>query len=127
MISRPGYTGAGWATAVGAPRPQDTEPGLQRLPFLRHLHQGILYNYATDALLDHGLDVEEIRPDLPVVVWYATDDEDCPPAHGAWLASGAHFTQCTTRVFRGYGHVGAAFIDHPTFLEALMGRAPEGG
>mmetsp|Transcript_23078 Transcript_23078/g.29125 ORF Transcript_23078/g.29125 Transcript_23078/m.29125 type:complete len:412 (+) Transcript_23078:49-1284(+) len=84
---------------------------------------GCMYNYATDVLLDHGYDVESIQKDIPIVVWYAKDDEDCPPSHGEYLASGKHFIKCnssTTRVFEGFGHIGGAFIDHPQFLEDLV-------
>ena len=82
--------------------------------------QGILYNYATETLIDHGFDVRNIPKELPLVVWYAKDDEDCPPSHGSWLASGEHFTNVKSeRIFEGYGHVGAAFLDFPLYLEEL--------
>ena len=51
-----------------------------------------------------------------VVVWYAADDEDCPPSHGKWLAE---YFGARTRVFEGYGHLGGALIDHPEFLREL--------
>ena len=81
---------------------------------------GVLYNYCTDVLLDHGFDIQNISKDLPVVIWYAKDDEDCPSSHGEYLSSGKHFENCYhARVFEGYGHVGGAFVDHPEFLEKL--------
>lgn len=53
-----------------------------------HSVQGTMYNYAIDTLLDHGFDVQDIPENIPLVVWYADDDEDCPPSHGEYLASG---------------------------------------
>jgi pimeloyl-ACP methyl ester carboxylesterase len=88
-----------------------------------HSTIGCMYNYSTETLLDHGFDIDSIRKDLPVVIWYAKDDEDCPPTHGEYLSSGKHFVKCTessTHVFEGYGHVGCAFVDHPQFLEDLV-------
>jgi len=80
--------------------------------------QGWLYMCATDTLLDHKFDVRDIKSSTPVVVWYADDDEDCPPSHGAWLVQefGAKY-----RVFSGLGHVGAAFVDHIKFLKEVLG------
>ena len=86
-----------------------------------HSTLGCMYNYATDVLLDHGYDIEDVPKDLPLVVWYAKDDEDCPMKHGEYLSSGEHFINCSnTRVFEGFGHVGGAFIDHPKFLEDVL-------
>ena len=92
-----------------------------------HSPQGILYNYATDTLIDHGFLVTEIRANLPVLVWYADDDEDCPPTHGKWIANKNadntdkdncnHFTNVSSRVFNKYGHTGTAFVDHEEFLK----------
>eukprot|EP00978_Attheya_sp_CCMP212_P028270 scaffold97255_cov49-Attheya_sp.AAC.2 len=80
--------------------------------------QGWLYMCATaDTLLDHGFDVRDIKKGMPVVVWYADDDEDCPPSHGAWLIE--HLKE-KSRVFSGLGHFGAAFVDHVKFLEDLF-------
>ena len=80
--------------------------------------QGWLYMCATDTLLEHKFDVRDIKSSTPVVVWYADDDEDCPPSHGAWLVQefGAK-----SRVFSGLGHVGAAFVNHIKFLEEVLG------
>eukprot|EP00536_Pseudo-nitzschia_multiseries_P005199 jgi/Psemu1/303171/fgenesh1_kg.95_\ len=98
-----------------------------------HSTQGILYNYATDTLIDHGFLVTDIRADLPVVVWYADDDEDCPPSHGRWIAnknedntdkeSCNHFTDVVSRAFNKYGHLGTAFVDHDEFLKELQRHA----
>ncbi|VEU40692.1 unnamed protein product [Pseudo-nitzschia multistriata] len=97
-----------------------------------HSDQGILYNYATDTLLDHGFLVTEIWKDLPVVVWYAEDDEDCPPSHGKWIANKHadntdkdepnHFTNVSSRVFAEFGHIGTAFLNHDEFLRELHGH-----
>ena len=89
-----------------------------------HTDQGILYNYATDTLVDHGFIVTEIRSDLPVYLWYAEDDEDCPPSHGMWIANkntddSNHFTNVSSRAFNNYGHIGTAFLDHEEFLKAF--------
>ncbi len=89
-----------------------------------HSDQGILYNYATDTLVDHGYDVTEIKPDIPICVWYAEDDEDCPPSHGMWIAGKGsednhHFTNVTSRAFDGQGHLGTAFLNHDEFLTAF--------
>ena len=78
----------------------------------------LMYMMARDVALDlPGLDPRnvELSGDR-VVVWYAADDEDCPPSHGKWLAE--HF-RARTRVFEGYGHIGGALIDHPAFLAEL--------
>lgn len=82
----------------------------------------MLYMMARDVALDlPGLDPRnvELSGDR-VVVWYAADDEDCPPSHGEWLAK--HFG-ARTRVFDGYGHVGGAMIDHGGFIRELMGAS----
>ena len=78
----------------------------------------MMYMMARDVALDlPGLDPRnvELSGDR-VVVWYAADDEDCPPSHGKWLAE--HFG-ARTRVFDGYGHIGGALIDHAGFLKEL--------
>lgn len=88
--------------------------------------QGWLYMCARDTLLNHEFDVRDIVKNkdkdssepLPVVVWYADDDEDCPPSHGIWLAK--ELEAKSTRVFSGLGHVGAAFVDHVLFLEEVL-------
>jgi pimeloyl-ACP methyl ester carboxylesterase len=81
----------------------------------------MLYMMAKDVALDlPGLDPRNIRfSGDRVVVWYAADDEDCPPSHGEWLAQ--HYS-AKTRILDGYGHGGGALVDHPQFLEDLMGR-----
>eukprot|EP00534_Pseudo-nitzschia_fraudulenta_P011178 CAMPEP_0201211050 /NCGR_PEP_ID=MMETSP0851-20130426/181522_1 /ASSEMBLY_ACC=CAM_ASM_000631 /TAXON_ID=183588 /ORGANISM="Pseudo-nitzschia fraudulenta, Strain WWA7" /LENGTH=233 /DNA_ID=CAMNT_0047499933 /DNA_START=174 /DNA_END=878 /DNA_ORIENTATION=+ len=102
-----------------------------------HSVQGILYNYATDTLIDQGFEITDTRPDLPVVVWYAEDDEDCPPSHGKWIATGKkdgdtndgsdskiHFTNVVSRVFTDSGHLGAAFIQHDEFLKQVHDHTP---
>jgi len=81
--------------------------------------QGWLYMCATDTLLDHKFDVRDIKQNktnIPVIVWYAEDDEDCPPSHGAWLVE--EF-EGKSRLFSGLGHVGAAFVDHVKFLDEV--------
>lgn len=78
----------------------------------------LMYMMARDVALDlPGLDPRnvELSGDR-VVVWYAADDEDCPPSHGKWLSE--HFG-ARTRVFAGYGHIGGALIDHAGFLKEL--------
>ena len=80
----------------------------------------MMYMMARDVALDlPGLDPRnvELAGDR-VVVWYAADDEDCPPSHGKWLAE--HFG-ARTRVFEGYGHIGGAMIDHAGFIRELTG------
>ena len=81
--------------------------------------EAVLSMMAKDVALDlPGLDPRniELKGDR-VVVWYAADDEDCPPSHGEWLTK--HFG-ARTRVFDGYGHIGGALIDHPQFVRELM-------
>lgn len=83
--------------------------------------EAMLYMMAKDVAMDlPGLDPRnvELSGDR-VVVWYASDDEDCHPSHGEWLAK--HY-KAKTRVFEGYGHLGGAVIDHPQFLAELVGR-----
>mmetsp|Transcript_20778 Transcript_20778/g.45234 ORF Transcript_20778/g.45234 Transcript_20778/m.45234 type:complete len:134 (+) Transcript_20778:248-649(+) len=97
-----------------------------------HSAQGILYNYATDTLIDHGFLVTEIRTNLPVLVWYADDDEDFPPTHGKWIANKNsdntdkdncnHFTNVSSRVFNKYGHTGTALVDREEFLKEFHGH-----
>jgi len=96
-----------------------------------HSDQGILYNYATDTLVNHGFDVTEIQSHLPVYVWYAGDDEDCPPSHGKWIASTNtdiyyHFTNVSYREFNLYGHTGTAFVDHGEFLKLFRDHTHQG-
>ena len=95
--------------------PEDAEAasGLTMSP------EAVLYMMARDVALDlPGLDPRNIElAGDRVVVWYAADDEDCPSAHGEWLAK--HFG-ARTRVFDGYGHIGGALIDHPQFIQELM-------
>ena len=81
----------------------------------------ILYMMAKDVALDlAGFDPRNIELSGDrVVVWYAADDEDCPPSHGEWLAN--RF-RAKTRVYDGYGHAGGALIDQDQFIEELMGR-----
>ncbi len=78
----------------------------------------MMYMMARDVALDlPGLDPRNVALSGDrVVVWYAADDEDCPPSHGKWLAE--HF-RARTRVFEGYGHIGGALIDHAGFLREL--------
>ncbi|MCY4011547.1 MAG: hypothetical protein OXG82_02395 [Gammaproteobacteria bacterium] len=80
--------------------------------------ESLMYMMARDVALDlPGLDPRNVTLSGDrVVVWYAADDEDCPPSHGKWLAE--HFG-ARTRVFEGYGHLGGALIDHPGFLREL--------
>jgi len=89
-----------------------------------HTDQGILYNYATNTLIHHGFDVTEIKANLPISVWYADDDEDCPPSHGEWIANKSsddnhHFTNVASRAFDNYGHIGTAFLNHDEFLKGF--------
>lgn len=95
-----------------------------------HSDQGILYNYATETLVDHGFDVMEIQSHLPVYFWYAEDDEDCPPSHGMWIAnkntdSNCHFTNVSSRSFNKYGHTGTAFVNPDAFLKAFYDHVNE--
>lgn len=78
----------------------------------------MMYMMARDVALDlPGLDPRNVALSGDrVVVWYAADDEDCPPSHGKWLAE--HFG-ARTRVFEGYGHIGGALIDHAGFLREM--------
>ena len=82
--------------------------------------QGWLYMCAMDTLLDHGFDVRDISKDTKMVVWYATDDEDCPPSHGEWLVK---HLNAQSRKFTGTGHVGGSLIDFPAFLDAVMNNS----
>ena len=95
--------------------PEDAEAanGLSMSP------EAVLSMMAKDVALDlPGLDPRNIELNgARVVVWYAADDEDCPPSHGEWLTK--HFG-ARTRVFDGYGHIGGALIDHPQFVRELM-------
>ena len=124
MLMQCGVLGPGGRSSARAHAdyPADAEMGggLSK-GFARHGADALLFMMAREVALDlPGVDPRNI--DLSgerVVVWFADDDGDCPPSHGAWLAS--HFS-ANTRVFDGYGHVGGACIDHPQFVEALMGR-----
>ncbi len=80
--------------------------------------QGWLYMTATDTLLDQKFDVRTIDSGITVVIWYADDDEDCPPSHGVWLIK--ELGAKSSRVFSRLGHIGAAFANHVQFLEEVM-------
>mmetsp|Transcript_37811 Transcript_37811/g.55783 ORF Transcript_37811/g.55783 Transcript_37811/m.55783 type:complete len:100 (+) Transcript_37811:795-1094(+) len=61
-------------------------------------------------------DIKKNKTNIPVIVWYAEDDEDCPPSHGVWLVE--EFGG-KSRLFSGLGHVGAVFVDHVKFLDEV--------
>jgi pimeloyl-ACP methyl ester carboxylesterase len=93
---------------------------LQRL--MKHFGpESMLYAMAKDVALDcPGLDPRQILlPCSKIVVWYATDDADCPPSHGKWLVD-IGFPACRSRTFTGYGHVGGAFLEMKDFFAELM-------
>ena len=100
--------------AMGRDYPEELE-ALTRNPIPP---KALMYMMARDVGLDlPGLDPRNVAlSGNRVVVWYAADDEDCPPSHGKWLAE--HF-RARTRVFEGYGHIGGALIDHAGFLAEL--------
>ena len=54
---------------------------------------GSMHTFAADTLRS-GVDPREIKGIENVVVWYAAEDQDCPPSHGKWLAN--HF-RCSDR------------------------------
>ena len=86
----------------------------------RHTPMGNVYNNTYDVIVESPADPREIQ--VPhAVVWYAKDDEDCPPSHGKWLAERL---DAKTRVFDGFGHVGGCLIDHEQFLHELMASQP---
>ncbi|MCY3810699.1 MAG: hypothetical protein OXH15_02775 [Gammaproteobacteria bacterium] len=80
--------------------------------------ESLMYMMARDVALDlPGLDPRNVMlSGNRVVVWYAADDEDCPPSPEKWLSE--HFG-ARTRVFEGYGHLGGALIDYAGFLREL--------
>ena len=74
---------------------------------------------AKDTLKDHKFDVRDIKKNSkrPTVTgWYAEDDEDCPPIHGAWLVK--EF-ETKNRLFSWLGHVGGCFVDNVKFLDEV--------
>lgn len=86
--------------------------------------EAFMFLAASDTLLDvPGLDIRKIKADgfqgsEKVIVWYGDDDEDCPPAHGKWLAE---FFEAETRVLTGFGHAGAEMaVDAETFFKRLL-------
>lgn len=93
---------------------------LQRL--MKHFGpESMLYAMAKDVALDcPGLDPRRIiLPAKKIVVWYATDDADCPPSHGKWLINHG-FPECRYRALTGYGHVGGAFLETKVFFDELI-------
>lgn len=83
--------------------------------------EALLYALARDVVLEApGLDVKKVQMEGDrVVVWWGSDDEDCPPSHGKWLAD--HFKTPHRRELSGFGHEGAAgCVDHTGFLTMLM-------
>jgi pimeloyl-ACP methyl ester carboxylesterase len=88
-----------------------------------HSMVGHAYNYCSDTLTETGVDPREIHKDLATVLWFAKDDKDCPPSHGAWLEGYLSNVEC--RIFNdGGGHVDAAFRDHALFFEKVLARLP---
>jgi pimeloyl-ACP methyl ester carboxylesterase len=83
--------------------------------------ESMLYAMAKDVALDcPGLDPRRIiLPANKILVWYATDDADCPPSHGKWLINEA-FPECRYRALTGYGHFGGAFLETQVFFDELM-------
>lgn len=83
--------------------------------------EALMYLMAQDVILDcAGVDFRKVKlkGKSQAVVWYASDDEDCPPSHGECIAK--HF-DAQTRVLRGHGHVGGAVEDMCEFFERLVG------
>eukprot|EP01084_Bolivina_argentea_P081641 147817_1 len=81
-------------------------------------YHGIMQCMAYDTICEWGFDVRDIDV-KKWIIWYAKDDDDCPPSHGKWLAE--YFAdKASVRVLDGYGHVGGAVVDHLTFVERLI-------
>ncbi len=87
--------------------------------------EAMLYMAGKDILLDvpkldvFGLKEDGFKGPDKVVVWYAKDDEDCPPSHGKWLAE--HFEGTIRAIEPGFKHIGAAVqVDYKQFLEELV-------
>ena len=86
-------------------------------------YHGIMQCMAYDTILDWGFDVKSIKNIPKVTVWYASDDDDCPPSHGKWLAewfSERKDVDLNVKVFDGYGHVGGALIDYVEYAKTLL-------
>jgi hypothetical protein len=80
-----------------------------------------LYTLAKDVVLDcPGLDpCLIILPANKIVVWYATNDADCPPSHSEWLINHC-FPGCRHRALAGYGHYRGAFLETKVFIDELI-------
>jgi pimeloyl-ACP methyl ester carboxylesterase len=64
---------------------------------------GVVYNAAIDHTSGNwGFDPRDIDKSIPAIVSYATDDKQCAPDHGEWLAK--YFTNCRVNVGEGLGH-----------------------
>jgi pimeloyl-ACP methyl ester carboxylesterase len=84
----------------------------------------MLHLVALDVCLEApGLDAREVSAkDIPMnrrLVWYAADDHDCPPSHGQWISETC-WKGCRVRVFEGYDHAGAAFLDQTEYYRQLI-------
>lgn len=90
--------------------------------FMKHFGpESMLYAMAKDVALDcPGLDPRRIiLPANKIVVWYASDDADCPPSHGKWLIDHV-FPGCRSRALTGYGHYSGAFLETTSFFDELI-------
>jgi len=86
----------------------------------------MMYLVAQDVALDiPGVDPrlidEKLIPIYKRMVWYASDDDDCPPSHGKWLAeTGWKGCNGNVRVFEQYNHLGGSMIDQDQFFNTLI-------
>ena len=73
----------------------------------------MMYLAAEDVALevpgvDHRLIDDELISVQKRMVWYASDDTDCPPSHWKWLAEEGWNGCGSVRVFDKYNHYGGA-------------------
>lgn len=70
----------------------------------RHSVYGLVFNSGFDNVFDWGFDPREIKlkGEKEVVISYAEDDQESPPAHGAWLVK--HFEAYDNKDKKGMGH-----------------------
>lgn len=92
--------------------------------------EAMLHLVAFDVALEApGLSAKQVsKQDIPMnrrIVWYAADDHDCPPSHGEWIAKKC-WKGCRVRVFEGYDHPGAAFLDQADYFHQLVDAASRG-
>jgi len=86
-----------------------------------------MYLIAEDIAVEApGVDHRLIDNDLISVqrrmVWYGSDDSDCPLSDRKWLVEDGWNGCGSIRVFDKYtsNHYGGAFIDHGEFMETLI-------